>query len=75
MKGKRIILTTLPDEGKAVQWQTPEYFLPSTSKYVPLGLLSLASNVDEKHEVIILDPASRGWSIDDTINKIKEYYK
>jgi len=71
LNSKKVVLTTLPNEGQAIQWQTPEYFLPSTSKYVPLGLLSLATNLPERHQVIILDPASRGWSIDDTIERIE----
>ena len=67
----KIVLSTLPNEGQAIQWQTPEYFLPQTSKYIPLGLLSLATNASKDDEVKILDPASRGWSIDETVEKIQ----
>lgn len=37
---------------------------------MPLGLLSVASGI-QGHEIIILDPASMGWSISDTIDRIE----
>jgi len=67
----KIILSTLPKQGSAIQWVTPKYFMPDESKYVPLGLLSLATNLPEKHEVKILDPSSRNWSIDETVERIE----
>ena len=71
MSSKKIILTTLPKEGAAIQWVVPKYFQPDDSKYIPLGLLSLASNLPTKHEVIVFDPFSRNWSLDKTIEKIE----
>ena len=68
----KILLTTLPKEGSAIQWVTPKYFMPDKSKYVPLGLLSLATNLPPEHEVKILDPSSRNWSIDKTVEKIEQ---
>lgn len=68
----KILLSTLPKEGSAVQWITPKFFLPDDSKYLPLGLLSLASNLPERHEVKILDPNSRNWSIDRTVDEIEK---
>lgn len=71
IKSKKILLTTLPTEGEFVNWTTSKKFLPTTLKYMPLGILSLASNLPKEHEVVILDPSSRGWTIDETIEKIE----
>jgi anaerobic magnesium-protoporphyrin IX monomethyl ester cyclase len=72
MNSKRIILTTLPKEGTAVQWVTPKYFQPDDSKYIPLGLLSLATNLPSKHEVLVLDPFSNNWGLEETIERIEK---
>lgn len=73
MVSKKIVLTTLPAEGEFINWTTPKFFDPTrTNKYMPLGILSLASNISEKHEVVILDPPSEGWTIDETIKKIEQ---
>lgn len=68
----KILLSTLPKDGSAIQWVTPKFFLPDDSKYLPLGLLSLASNLPEKHNIKILDPNSRNWSIERTIEEIEK---
>ena len=73
MKNKKIVLSTLPLEGESINWTTPPYFDPTrVNKYMPLGILSLASNLPKKHEVVILDPSSNGWTIDETIEKIEQ---
>ncbi len=71
MSSKKIILTTLPKEGAAVQWVTPRYFQPDDSKYIPLGLLSLATNLPKRHEILVLDPFSNNWGLEETIEKIE----
>ncbi len=68
----KIVLTTLPKEGSAFNWVTPKYFYPDDSKFVPLGLLSLASNLPSEHEITVLDPNSFCWSIDKTIEEIEK---
>lgn len=67
----KIVLSTLPTEGEFVNWTTSENFTknPTVVKYMPLGILSLASNME--HEVKILDPPSEGWTIKQTIEKIE----
>ncbi len=66
-----IVLSTLPTEGEFVNWTTPKDFLKDQSvvKYMPLGILSLASNI--KDEIKILDPPTNGWTIEETIIRIE----
>ena len=69
---KKIILTTLPEEGQFVNWTTPSHFKPKAIVYMPLGILSLASNIDyNRHEVIVMDPSSEGWTVEETIKNIE----
>ncbi len=68
----KILLTNLPKEKSAIQWVTPKYFMPDKSKYIPLGLISLATNIPKKYEVKILDSSNRNLSIDETIEKIEK---
>ncbi|MEK6823597.1 MAG: radical SAM protein [Nanoarchaeota archaeon] len=73
MKNKKVLLSTLPLEGEFVNWTTPKYFTPAkVNKYLPLGILSLATNLPEKYDIKVLDPSSQGWSIDETIEKIEK---
>jgi len=67
----KIILTTLPKEGSAISWVSPKYYYPDDAKYIPLGLLSLATNLPKRHEVKVLDPHSNNWSIERTIEEIE----
>jgi radical SAM superfamily enzyme YgiQ (UPF0313 family) len=67
----KIVLTTLPREGEFVHWATSLKIAPLSVKHIPLGLLSLASNIKGNHEVVIFDPPLRGLSIDETIEKIQ----
>ncbi len=68
----KIILSTLPKEGAAIQWVTPKYFQPDDSKYIPLGLLSLATNLPSQYEIKVLDPSSNNWTLDETVRRIEE---
>ncbi len=68
---KKILLTTMPAEGEFVDWTTPKFFMPKGNKNVPLGILSLATNLSDDYEIVILDPSSEGWTIDQTIEKIE----
>jgi len=67
---KKIVLATTPTEGEFVDWTTPEYFMPKAVKYMPLGILSLATNITGNHEIVVLDPSSEGWGIEETISRI-----
>jgi len=70
IKPKKILLTTIPTEGQFVNWTTTKKFLPSVA--IPLGILSLASNLPDYHEIKILDPSSKGWGIEQTIEMIEQ---
>jgi radical SAM superfamily enzyme YgiQ (UPF0313 family) len=67
----KIVLSTMSTEGEFRDWVTHKYFRSDkVNKYMPLGVLSLATNLPEGHEVKILDPASYGWTINETIRLI-----
>ena len=59
----KVVLSTLPHEGEYRDWCTPEFYLSDTARYMPLGILSLASNLGDGHDVCVLDPSSEGWDI------------
>lgn len=68
----KIVLSSLPTEGQFINWQGQKFFTPKEIVYMPLGILSLASNIPKEHEIIVLDPASEGWTVEETIKKIEE---
>lgn len=69
---RKIVLTTLPKEAGFVNWTTPKFFDPTNvNKYMPLGILSLASNLLKENDVTLLDPPSNGWTIEQTIERIE----
>jgi len=74
LKRKKIVLTTMPLEGEFVNWCTPTYYLPRPDRvtYMPLGILSLATNLGNGYNVVILDPPSYGWGIEETISRIED---
>lgn len=70
---KKIVLITLPMEAEFGNWTTPKFFMPSdANKYMPLGIMSLASNLPDDLDVVILDPSSDGWTIQHTIDRVNE---
>lgn len=69
----KILLTTSPSEGEYKNWTTPKYFEPySINKYMPLGILSLATNLPQEHEIKVIDPFSENYSIKQTIDIIEK---
>ncbi len=79
-KSKKILLTTLPNDKCIRDWKAPTYFKVNEgganyapSDYIPLGILSLASNLDNtKHNVIILDASGKSLTIDETVERIEQ---
>ena len=67
----KILLMTLPNEGEFINWTTSKKIAPSEVKYIPLGILSLASNISKKHEVILLDPNNPTLTIEQTAHEIE----
>lgn len=68
----KIVLTTLPREGEYKSWITPSVVEPEGVKHLPLGLLSLATNICDYADVVVLDPFSERWSISETIERISK---
>jgi len=67
----KILLSTLPNEGQYISWLTNPTFRVEVNKYMPLGILSLATNLPQEHDIKVIDPASEDWSIDKTISIIE----
>jgi hypothetical protein len=73
-KSKKVVLVNMPDDKCVRDWRTPEYFKTATggTNYMPLGLLSLATNIGGRHNVEIIDARSRRLTIDETVAEIEE---
>jgi anaerobic magnesium-protoporphyrin IX monomethyl ester cyclase len=70
---KKIVLVNMPDDKCVRDWRMPESSRGvTTPSYVPLGLLSLATNLKPNQEAIIIDARSKGLSIDETIERIEQ---
>ena len=65
----KILLVTLPREGEVTDRITHKFFKNQVVKYLPLGVLSLAANL-KKWDTKILDAASRGLTVKQTIDEI-----
>jgi anaerobic magnesium-protoporphyrin IX monomethyl ester cyclase len=68
----KVLLTTLPREGEYDSWITPAVAEPREIRHLPLGILSLATNIWCDHEVVVLDPFSEYWTIEDTLARIEQ---
>ena len=69
----KVVLTTMPRDGKAISWITyPKRFKPDDERMIPLGFARSATNFPEGVEVVILDPPSRKWTIDQTVEEIEK---
>jgi radical SAM superfamily enzyme YgiQ (UPF0313 family) len=72
-KVEKILLVVMPYEGEVTDKVTSKFFKNSAVKYMPLGVLSLAAGVPEQYDVKVVDAASRGLSLDETIQEIEAY--
>lgn len=68
----KILLINLPRFFETKDFTTPDYFLDNFMKYPPLGLLAIATGVDKKHSLEILDAAARNMSLEEVVNHIKD---
>ena len=73
MKPKVIVLAVMPYEGEVGEQITHKHFKNNAVKYMPLGVLSLAANIPTEYETIIVDAASRGLSLEETITEIEKH--
>ncbi|MBF0383322.1 MAG: radical SAM protein [Magnetococcales bacterium] len=69
----RIMLMTLPSEGEPRDYTTPAHYSVGKLRYIPLGILAVASGIDRKHEVRIFDSASFNLGIDEAIKEIRDW--
>ncbi len=60
----------LPKDGELKDNYTPKYFLQDFMSYPPLGLLSIVSELDTRHEVEVLDTVVKKMKLDDVISFI-----
>ena len=68
----KILLTNLPKQFETKDFTTPDYFLDNFMKYPPLGLLAIATGVDQKHSLEILDTTVKETSLEDIVAYVKE---
>jgi anaerobic magnesium-protoporphyrin IX monomethyl ester cyclase len=72
-KVTRIMLAVMPYEGEVLDRVTDKFYKNKAVKYMPLGVLSLAANIPPEYEVNVLDAASRGFSLNETIEEIERW--
>lgn len=73
MKPKKILLAVMPYEGEVRDKVTDKFYKNSAVKYMPLGVLSIAACIPPDYDVKVLDAASRGLTLDETIAEIEAW--
>ncbi len=73
MKAKKILLAVMPYEGEVQDRVTAKFYKNSAVKYMPLGVLSVAACIPEQYEIKILDAASLGLTLEETITVIEDF--
>jgi radical SAM superfamily enzyme YgiQ (UPF0313 family) len=66
----KILLINLPREGEVKDVATPDYLLYDFMNYPPLGLLAIASEVDPKHSLQILDIPTKNMNMEEVVEYI-----
>jgi len=72
-KPRKILFVVMPYEGEVRDTVTAKFYKNSAVKYMPLGVLSVAACIPEGFEINVLDSASRGLDLQETIDEIEEY--
>lgn len=70
---RRIMLAVMPYEGEVQDRVTDKFYKNAAVKYMPLGVLSVAANIPDSYEVRVCDAASRGLSLEETIDEIEAF--
>ena len=73
VKLKKVLLVVMPYEGEVLDRVTPKFYMNSAVKYMPLGVLSVAACIPPEYEISILDAASLGLDIDETVSRIETF--
>jgi len=68
----KILLAVMPYEGEVQDRVTSKFYKNSSVRYMPLGVLSIAACLPQ-HEIKVLDAASRGLTLDQTIEEIDTF--
>ncbi len=69
----KVMLIALPKEGQTKDFTTPSFYSSNPVRYIPLGILAVATSISANHDIRILDAESWNLSIDDTIKRINEF--
>ena len=69
----KVMLMTLPKKGQTKDFTTPSFYSSNPVRYIPLGILAVATSISAGHEIRILDADSWDLSIDETVRKINEF--
>jgi radical SAM superfamily enzyme YgiQ (UPF0313 family) len=69
----KILLINLPIEGEVQENTTPDYLLYDFMNFPPLGLMAIATGINPKHELKLLDVSSKRWNINDTLECLKKF--
>ena len=72
IKSKKIMLVVPSHEGAVGEGVTHEFFQNAAVKYMPLGVLSIAACLKDRHDVVVLDSSSKGYSIEQTLVEIEK---
>lgn len=67
----KILLINLPNHSETKDYTCPNYFF-DLMRYPPLGLLAIATGVDPKHQLEILDTALKKLSFDEIVEYVNQ---
>lgn len=73
MNPKKILFVVMPYEGEVRDRVTAKFYKNKAVKYMPLGVLSLAASIPSQYEVKVLDAASLGLDLEETIEMIEAW--
>lgn len=68
----KVVLISLPDEGKVADYFTPKYAIESLINYPPLGLLYVATGIKDHYPVVLIDALAKKLGIEGTVKAIIE---
>ncbi len=68
----KILLINLPRVFETKDFTAPDYFMDNFMKYPPLGLLAVATEVNPRHSLQILDTTVKDMPLEDVIDSVAE---
>jgi len=67
----KVMLMTLPKEGQTKDFTTPKFYSENPVRYVPLGVLAVATSISGSHDFQVFDADL--VSIDETVRRINKF--